>query len=222
MIISPERPRTKITGRVTILGDTVIARYPEKDDDWRATCKRLSYIWENGRWQRRFWTSDKIQHRAAELAHHLLNAGFIIELDDIVAQMVTSASYELESFRNVRTYTSGEYAGWFTVTWPKNEDLYGLVTRLPTSHWDGRSVVVRREYFEEVIDFAELHGFTLSAGAKELADKARREQESIVIVDVPPLPKAPAINDQRPKLTAPEFVRIDQELIDDEYDNSAL
>lgn len=221
MILSSKSPRSKVVGRVAIIGDAVTARYPEKDDVWRTTCKKLLYTWEINRWQRRFMPGVNLQHRAAELAHRLLRDGFIIEADDVVAELVTAASYEPESFRNIRAYTQGEYAGWFCITWARSEDLYALATRLPSAHWDGRAVVVCREYYEEVVDFASTHNFLLSDGAKALVEQARQERESIIIVSIPPLPKLPPATDKRPILPAPEFVEIDRELMDDEYDDSA-
>ena len=221
MILSPESPRAKTIGRVAIIGDAVTARYPEKDDTWRATCKKLLYQWEINRWQRRFMPGVNLQHRAAELAHRLLRAGFIVELDDAIAGLVTAASYDPESFRNIRAYTAGDYAGWFCITWARSEDLYALATRLPSAHWDGRAVVVCKEYYEEILDFAATHNFLLSDGAKTLAERAQHERDSIVITSIPPLPKLPPVIDKRPALPAPEFVEIDRELIDDEYDDSA-
>lgn len=222
VILKPEgKVVSKCIGRVAIDSDAVTARYPEKDDAWRATCKKLLYAWEFSRWQRRFAAGVNLQHRAAELAHRLLRAGFIVELDDAIAALVVDASYAPESFRDVRAYTAGEYAGWFCITWARNEDLYGLATRLPSAHWDGRAVVVSRECFEEVIDFAETHGFSVSDGARTLAQQAQCERDSIVIVPVPPLPKLPTVTDKRPALPAPEFVEIDRELMDDEYNDSA-
>lgn len=222
MILSPESPRHKAIGRVAIDGSAVTARFPEKDDLWRATCKKLLYQWEFTRWQRTFGFGANLQHRAAELAHRLLRAGFIVEVDDAVAELVTTVTYAPESFRHVRAYTAGEYAGWFCLTWARSEDMYNLATRLPTAHWDGRAVVVSKEYYEEVVDFAETHGFAVSDGAKSLAERAQKERDGIVILPVPPLPKLPPTTDKRPALPAPEFVEIDRELMDDEYDDTAV
>lgn len=221
MILSPETPRSKCIGRVAIAGQCVTARFPEKDETWRAACKKLLYAWGANRWERAFGVGVNLTDRAAELAHRLLRAGFIIETTDAVADLVLSVTYAPESFRNVRRYTVGEYADWFCLTWARSEDLYGLATRLPTAHWDGRAVVISREYCEEVLDFAEAHGFAVSDGAKALAELARQERDSMLVVAVPPLPKPTPIADKRPALPAPEFVEIDRELLDDEYDDAA-
>lgn len=220
MLVSPERPRTKSVGRVWIDGRTVAAKFPEKDDAWRVACKKLLYSW-SGRWERTFAAGVDLRQRAAELVHRLLLAGFIVDVADEVAGLALDASYEPESFRNVRRYMSGEYADWFCVTWARNEDLYGLATRLPGAHWDGRAVVVSREWFVEVLDFAEAHNFAVSDGARELATLAQQERDRMIVVAVPPLPKPAASNEKRPALPAPEFVEIDRELLDDEYDDSA-
>ena len=220
MIIAPTTTRAKSIGHITIAGNVVDARFPEKDEQWRLVCKKFLYTWEVNRWVRKFDRSV-IQHRAAELAHNLLRAGFIVQVDDVIAELIENVSYKPESFRNVRAYTKGEYDGWFVFTWAKTEDLYALVTRLPSAHWDGTAVVVRNEYYEEVLAFAETHGFEVSDAALALAEKARQTNADIIVIDVPPLPKPADASGQRPTLRAPEFVEIDRELVDDEYDNSA-
>lgn len=221
MILSPEQPRSKCVGRVVIAGQCVTARFPEKDETWRLVCKKLLYGWERNRWERTFAADVNCADRAAELAHRLLRAGFIVETTDAIADLVQRVTYAPESFRNVRRYIGGEYADWFCLTWARSEDLYNLATRLPTAHWDGRAVVVSREYHAEVLDFAEAHGFAVSAAAKELAALAQAEQASMLVIAVPPLPKPTPIGDKRPALPAPEFVEIDRELLDDEYDDTA-
>lgn len=220
MLVSPEKPRTKSIGRVWIDGRTVAAKFPEKDDAWRLACKKLLYSW-SGRWERTFATGVDLRQRAAELVHRLLLAGFIVDVADDVARLALDSAYEPESFRSVRRYMAGEYADWFCITWARNEDLYGLATRLPGAHWDGRAVVVSREWFAEVLDFAEVHHFAVSDGARGLAALAQLERDRMIVVAVPPLPKPAATNEKRPALPAPEFVEIDRELLDDEYDDSA-
>ena len=221
MRVSPERPKSASVGRIWVEGATVCARYPEKDEAWRVACKRLLYGWSFNCWKRTFAEGVDVAERAAELAHRLLLAGFVVEADDAIMQMALAASYTPETFRYVRAYVAGEYAGWFCITWARNEDLYSLATRLPTAHWDGRAVVVSREHYEEVLDFAATHGFLLSDGAKALAQRAQEERDAIIVAAVPPLPKLPPAADKRPVLPAPEFVEIDRELLDDEYDDSA-
>lgn len=220
MIISREAPVTKAIGRITVKGAWVEALLPEKNDVWRSVCKRLLYQWTDRRWCRQFLDRTVAPHRAAELSHQLLRAGFILDVEEEIAQMALDVSYQPESFRNIRRYTLGEYTDWFSITWARNEDLYALATRLPSAHWNGSSVVVSREYYEEVIDFAEAHGFVMSQGANDLAEKARVEAAQMVVVEVPPLPKAVPVNTGRKSLPAPEFVEIDRELMDDEYEHA--
>lgn len=223
MILKPESAKSKTIGRVWLDGArcVVAAKFPEKHDVWRLVCKKLLYAWSGGQWERTFGASADLNERAAELTHRLLLAGFIVEVPDTVAPLVTTANYTPESFRHVRRYVAGEYADWFCLTWARHEDLYGLATRLPSAHWDGRAVVVSREYFAEVLDFAEVHGFSVSDGAHTLAAIARQEQDSMLIVQVPPLPSVVPVADKRAALAAPEFVEIDRDLLDDEYDDSA-
>lgn len=219
MRVSPEQRKSDSVGRVWVDGAAVCAKYPEKDETWRVTCKRLLYGWTVNRWQRTFADVVNVTERAAELVHRLLLAGFVVEAPEEVMQMAMTASYKPETFRYVRRYVQGEYKDWFCLSWARNEDMYGLATRLPGAHWDGRAVVVSREHFEEVLDFAEAHGFEVSAAALDLAAMARDEHDRMVILPIPPLPKTPPASMKRPDLPAPEFVEIDRELMDDEYND---
>lgn len=226
MILRPPTPVSNSIGRVAVAGPVISARFPEKHDAWRTVCRAAGLHWETGRWQRilHHTTPEATVHnRAAELVHRLLLAGFIVEAPDAIAAMATHATYTPESRRNIRTYTAGEYAGWFTLTWMRTEDgnkLYHLATQLPGAHWDGRCVVVSREHYEEVIDFAEIHGFQLSAGARQLAAQAADEIAGALLVEPLPVAESALIDMQIPVLPVPDFVTIDQELIDDEYDDT--
>ena len=226
MILRPPAPISASIGRVAVAGPAITARYPEKHDTWRTICRDCSLRWSDGRWLRILPHStpeSTVNHRAAELVHRLLLANFIVEAPDAIAAMATHATYTPESRRNVRTYTAGEYANWFTFTWMKTEDgnkLYNLVTRLPGAHWDGRCVVVSREHYEEVIDFAQTHGFRLSEGARQLAGLAEAEIAGALLVEPLPIAESAPIDMKTPVLPVPDFVTIDQELIDDEYDDT--
>lgn len=219
MRVSPEQRKSGSVGRVWVDGATVCAKYPEKDETWRVTCKRLLYGWEVNRWQRTFAAGVDVTARAAELVHRLLLAGFVVDAPESIMQMALAANYTPETFRHVRRYVAGEYADWFCLSWARNEDLYGMTTRLPGAHWDGRAVVVSREHFEEVLDFAEHHGFEVSQAALALAEMARDERDRMVILPIPPLPKTPPASMKRPELPAPAFVDVDRELLDDEYND---
>lgn len=223
VILKPEKNViSKCIGRIWVEGNTVFALYPEKDETWRTTCKRLSYGWIMNRWQRTFPDNANKTHRAAELAHRLLLAGFIVDVADEIAQLVTNASYNTENFRKIKRFVAGDYKDWFCIQWGRHEDLYSLATRIPTAHWTGIGVAVSREYFEEVLDFADAHKFMVGDSARELADMAKRDRDSMVVIDVPPLHLEHKVKvvDGRPVLAAPEFVEIDRELMDDEYNDT--
>lgn len=223
MILKPEsKVVSKCIGRIWVEGNIVSALYPEKDEAWRSTCKRLNYGWIANRWQRTFPDKADKTHRAAELAHRLLVAGFIVEVDDAIAALVIDASYNTENFRVIKKFVAGDYKDWFCIQWGRHEDLYGLATRIPTAHWAGIGVAVSREYFEEVMDFADAHKFFVGDAARQLADIAKRERDSMIVIDVPPLQleRKVQIVDGRPVLTAPDFVEIDRELMDDEYNDT--
>lgn len=222
MILSPPKPASKLIARIragmNMYGPAIQAVLPERSDDFSAAVKRLGYAWRDRAWTRDFSFDVPLNDRMAELAHAIMLAGYAVEVPDEVGQLVIDEAFALEPVRFVKRLISGEDKDSFLITWRGRDDnAYNLANRLPTARWNGRGMVVRREFFEEILDFAALHGFEVSQGAKELAELAQAERDSAVIVDVRPIKKQAEL--ERPELTVPDYVEIDRELLDDEYDD---
>lgn len=217
--VRPENPVTETVAEIRTHETFFEVAFPALRDDFREIMKKLRMEWNGRTWVRK--TDSKTgptTDRVAEAGHTLLAAGFIIRIyDPEIRARAISGEYEPECTRWIRRITSGEYDGWFSISWGRGEDFYAAARRLPGSKYHKPNVVVPPEQFDEVLDFAKLYGFRLSPGAQELAEQARQAKEAALVAKIDGKEKtallAPATTP--PVLDAPEGVEIDEALRDD-------
>lgn len=181
--IRPEKPLTETVAEIQMLEKSIEIIFPEKREDFRELVRfKLGYSWDKikSRWVKPLnFKAGNPQERVAELGHRLLIAGFPVRIfDETVKGMVIKGQYEPECHRWISKRTTGTYAGWFSLSWPREEDFYKAAKKLPGSRYDKPDVIVPAEQFEQVLDFAEMYGFKLSPGAQKLAETARRIKEA--------------------------------------------
>lgn len=220
--VRPENPKTETVAEIRILGGNIIeVRFPERRESFRELMKlTLGYRWENGVWRRQIGPfNGPVEDRVAEVGYRLLAAGFPIRIHDVeLRRRAVAGEFAPEPKRWVRRATSGPYAGWFQLTWPKRtDDFYAQAKRIPGSRWYQGAMYVPAEQFEQVLDFAEVHGFQVSDGARQLAEEARQIRENALVAKLPEKAEPPARpGSVPPKLEAPAEVTIDDELRDDD------
>lgn len=221
VLVRPSEPVTPSIARVFIDGVTVRIFFPEKRDDYNAVIKhRLHYRWQRPYRVREF-TETTVNDRAAEAVQQLLAGGFCVKAPQDIIEMALAGGFDPEPRRWVEAVSGGEYEGWFSIGWIRDEDLYSAAKRLPGSRYAAPFVVVPSEQFEAVLDFADIYQCRVSDTAHELAELARTEQESAIVVDAASLPgkrapELPPVNGRPPKLDMPEHVGIDDDLADDD------
>lgn len=219
--LRPEKPKTETIAEIKIDGDMLRIRFPEFREDFRKLMReKLRMSWENSAWARKINRfNGPINDRAAEAAHHLLAAGFVVRIDELEArEKAISGAYEPEHTRWVfrRTESGVEYFG---IMWDRiNEDYYSVAKRLPTAKWSNPYMLVRPEQFEEILDFAERYDFKLSPGAEELVQKAREAKDQALLMNVqkPEDTGRVIASTEPPKLKVPEVVDIDESLRDED------
>lgn len=211
------RPPTTITESIAAVGygdGHVWAMLPEKHEQFRQLVKNRGLAWQ---YEDRAWCRpteqllDSPLHLAAELAHVLLAAGFVVETADEIGQMVVDVSYEPEKRLQVLRYTAQPYEGWFAFRWPRDLDHYRQAYALPGSRYERPNVIVPPEHYEAVLDFAERYGFWISPAAQQIIDAAAERNRAAIIIAVPPLPAHAALS--RPQLREDG---IDPDLADDD------
>lgn len=219
-LVRPESPKTETIAEIAVKGDIVTVTFPERREEFRLLMRSLGYEWTGTRWARPIRSiHGEPADRAAETGHRLLAAGFVIRIDDeVIRNRAITGNYRPEPNCWVQRIVAGEHAGKFMIGWTREADLYGAAKRISGSRYvPGKGIVVPPEHFDEVLDFAEMHGAYVSPAALELANEARaiRDAAPVVKVRAPkkrraPDPKAP------PRLEAPVEVNIADDLRDDD------
>lgn len=183
MTMRPPEPISSLVAEIRIQGKLVTARYPERNEDFRLLLRGLKYTWEGGQWVRKIGTSDgDPMDRATELGVKLLAAGFPARVyDEEMQRRIMAAEYEPECFRWVM---KNPPTGKFLVKWWEG-DFYSESKRLPGAKWESRvGMLVPKEAFREVLDFAERYQFKLSSGAHDLVEEARAAFEGAMVAKV--------------------------------------
>ncbi len=218
--IRPENAKTESVAEIRALKGAIEISFPEKRDDfWGVVKRQLNMEWTGRSWRRNLKARNGTpQDRVAEAGHKILAAGFPIRIYDAnIRAMTISGEYEPECTRWVQKRTTGEYMGWFAITWDNRKgDFYKVAKAIGGSRYSKPSVVVPPESFEEVLDFAKMYGFKLSDAAMEVAETARRTREATltVKVDAPKKQHKVMVSGKPPVLEVPTEVGVDDEFKD--------
>jgi len=218
--IRPESPLTETVAEIRARENSVEIVFPEKREDfWKLVKKQLGYDWSGSTWKRVLSdTNGTPADRAAEAGNRFLAAGFIIRIfDPAIREAAVNASFEQECTRWIFARTKGEYTGWFAVNWKgRDERLFSAARRLKGSKYDKPSVVVPPEQFDEVLDFAGMYEFRLTAMAQELVECTRRLRDSaLTATPITPEDHLPPVPGEKPpKLVVPENIEVADEFKD--------
>lgn len=220
--VRPEVPKTETVAEIRLLDNSLEVYFPEKLEEFRKIVKSLGYHWDD-LWKKRIRITDgTMQDRAAETGNKLLCAGYIIRIfDPEVRQRAIDGIFEAAHTRWIKRCTEDKYKGWFSIWWSeKNESLYQKSRKLRGSKWDGggKTVVVPPESFLDVLGFADMYEFKLTAAAEAVVRKAQAEKEASLIAKPVAAPeyRLPDVLDKPAKLYVPNEVDIDASLRDED------
>lgn len=208
----PRKLQTRTVARITCTDGAVRVRFPEKHRRFNKLMRGFSYLWKSP-----FWVRETIDptNRAAEVGLHLLAHGFFVAFPDReTMELAVNRNYEPEIKRQVRVHHGGEFDNWFELWWQYSEDCYDRAKRITASKYCKPCVVVPPEHYDEVMDFAEMHGFVVDEEAQTLAKAAEKALQAAVVVDITPEDLEPE-EWSREDLGIPEMTGIDDELLDD-------
>lgn len=226
VVMRPEKPVAEFIAVIKLEGNLLTAALSEKIESFRQIVKfqcGMEFDWSGSRrWYRRLnQFAGEPLHRAVELCHRLLAAGFVIEVDTGWVEDIQSANYQPERTRWIKRVVAGKYTDWFSVSWGRLDDYYEVARRLPGSRYDGdkHQVVIPVACFNAMLDFAEQHDFDLSPGAIEIMDtaKAKRDAAILAVVETPKHRKRVVAKDVRPILS----ITKEEEVADEFADNLA-
>lgn len=217
MTIRPSDPTTNLVAEIRIQDNLVIAEYPERNEEFRLLLRGLKFTWQNGRWERKTGIkSGSPLDRATELGVKLLAKGFPVRVYDATLQAkILTSEYEPECTRWIMKNAD---SGKFLISWDRSDDFYSESKKLPGARWKSRvGMLVPKEAFREVMDFADRYQFRLSPGAQEMVKEARAEFEVAMVADVKVPQKEQMPQPGRPKLSADQVDgEIDESLRDED------
>jgi len=206
--------KTETVAEITYTNEIVKVYFPEKRNDFREIIKlRLGYYWNYPYWERKIGKfSGTIEDRIIEAGYMLLATGFSIRIfDEILRNKAIKGEYTPE--RKKWIIQSKDREGKFCIFWSRDSgDFYTCVKKLPGARWSKPYVTVPVEQFEEVLGFAEVHGFELSEGAQVMVKDARKIKEMILTVNIEPKKEQYILDTGKPSiLDVPENTEIDNE-----------
>jgi hypothetical protein len=213
ILVRPANPKTETIAHVRIYDGVLAVLFAEKRKDFKATVKGLGYHWN---WTYNHWIREPHKHagtladRLAETGRVLLATGFVVNFpDEAIAKVAVEGTYTPEVTRWILVHN-----GEFRIRWYRGEDWYDKAKRLTGARYNKEihAVLVPPEHFQEVLDFAQIHGFGVSEEAQALADEAAQKKASAWVVDVDAL-AMPDLNTDRPTLQ-PQEEDIDVSLLD--------
>ncbi len=217
MTIRPSDPITTLVAEIRIQDNLVTVKYPKKNEDFRLLVRGLKFTWQNGRWERKTGIkSGSPLDRAAELGVKLLAQGFPVRVyDETLQAKILAGDYEPECTRWIMKNAD---SGKFLISWDRSDDFYSESKKLPGARWkSGVGMLVPKEAFREVMDFADRYQFRLSPGAQEMVKEARAEFEVAMVADVKVPQKEQMPQPGRPKLSADQVDgEIDESLRDED------
>ena len=219
--VYPEKRVTDLVVEISVSDNEVSAYLPERNDQFREIVKGLGYKWESGRWRKPIKvTNGPASDRAAELGNKLLVAGFPVRIyDPEIRQKAVSGEYEPECKRWIFvTNEKHKRPGHLAIWWSRQEgDFYDTAKRIAGAAWYRPYVIVPPENYEEVLDFARMYGFKVSAAAQRAIDAAKELKARALVPDVytPDKPKEVIPSGKPPVLEVPDEVEIDEEFRDE-------
>lgn len=216
MLLLPEAPRTATVAEITRAEKSVSIRFPEKNDAFREIVKAAYYRWDFDarRWRRMInpVMHGTVNDRAIEIACQLLAGRIGVEVSDELQSAIIAGAFIPEHTRWI--FVSDHAA--FTISWRRPDDLYRAAMRIHGARYSSPNIIVPKEQFNEVLDFAERYDFRLTPKAQELAAQQKARFISAVRVCVAPIKAMEPIRGQiKPgTLIIPERVEVDHDLLD--------
>jgi len=215
--VRPENPITETVAEISITQSGVSVRFPEKLESFRLLIKKHGFTWAGDHWHRQLISiNGKPADRAAEIGHILLGHHYIVrQYNTDIREAMLTGKFKSEQTRWISVYTTGKEIGRLCIRWGRDEDYYKAAKRIPTARYAKPHLSVAVEQFEQVLDFAEVNNFPVTAAAQAAINEAQRikEQSLTATIDLPD--KVKGGDDGKPViLETPEHVDVADELRD--------
>lgn len=158
---------------------------PERIEEFRKLVRyEHKFDWTGKVWRRalkKSYDPDPAE-KMAELGAVLLRSGFNVRIYDAeIRERIQNGDYKAE---NTKIVAYNPEKSCFIIQWLKRDgDYYQKARKLPASKYIKPFVGAPVEYWQEVEDFANEHGFKFSPSAQEQIDIQRRAFENATTVN---------------------------------------
>jgi|WetSurMetagenome_2_1015567.scaffolds.fasta_scaffold00191_35 hypothetical protein len=221
LLLPPGEAKSRQVAEISFIYPNLRIKFADKRDDFIELMHSLDFTWRRTHWAREInkETAGCYIDRLAETAHHVLSAGFMVRVHDGDARAKAIAgNFEPEQKRWVlRIADGGAHDGWLEFVWARGDDLFAAVKRIPNASWRDKRMVAPPSSVEDVADFAQRYGFSVSRGAMEVLEQRRAELARGIVIAEPKRPaRALRSETSRPVLDATALVEVANELLDND------
>lgn len=219
-VIPTGEAASQCVAEVSLHARCVRVTFPAKNDKFRFAIKALGYRWSSDHWEKPLGlrTGDPVD-RAAEVAHRLVAAGFIVTVHNEEARArAIAGQFKPEQLRWIINVADGRYRGWCIIMWPQSDDLYNAARSLPGSRVRRGNAMIPPGSIESTMEFAERYGFSVSDGVHDLLSAHRDALErGAVLTTVMQQPEPVHANwsDVPKKIAVPDTVDVAADLMDE-------
>lgn len=153
-----------------------------KDYDVIDLVRSLRYTWNRPAWEREITKfSGTLEDRVVEVAYKLMKNGYAVTIDvenfEELKKKIVNGDYKKEVNRWVAYNTK---TGKISISWRGyNDDLYSGSKRIKGATWSSGQMLVPVSSYLQILDFADIYGFSISDVAMEHINKYREEFELI-------------------------------------------
>lgn len=160
----------------------IIARYI-KDEDFRRFVNEHNFNWnyEEMAWRRFLsFRTGPYENYAALICNALLLEGFSVRImDKEIIKAAVNGDFTPETKRWISWSPDKKR---IAIEWEKNEEIYQKAKMLPGAYYSHGQIFVKSEFFNEIIDFAECYGFSISPGALKRIEEKKKAMETRIVV----------------------------------------
>ena len=215
-IISNENPITSTIAKITNTENVVRIEFTERNDIFKNVVKNKKYKWNSNDfcWERTFPIYLlPIEDRISEIALLLIkNCISVCVYDNNAYNKVKNNEFELECSRWV---IYDNIYNCFIIKFNIEDKLYDVIKRIKGNKYiNSTTFQFNKEYFNEVIEFADCYGFKFSKKALDLINVAKEMKEKSIKLNAKIKSEVYITNDI-PCLKSEENINIPIELLDD-------
>lgn len=180
-LINSENPITSTIAHVRKQDEFLVVVFEEKNEKFRNVIKSKEFKYDsNGKWKRKIGKfNGPFEDRFIEICYKLLKSGFNISVEnDDYIEKIQKADFKKEQKYWITTFVKGQYKDHFCVNFFYDDGMYNESKKLTGARYVKPDMSVPYTSWEEVIDFAEINGYSFSEMALELVEKGKSVKEN--------------------------------------------